>query len=83
MMTIFAAFFGGIGWRGWFGLAMAGALLTAIYMVRSADREAGAAKERARMERANRAAGDAADQAERRVLDCPSGRWNREVGRCE
>lgn len=83
MMAALRIFFAGIGWQGWFGLAMAGALLTAIVMVRSADRAAGAAQERARVERANRASEDAADRAARKVLDCPAGRWNREVGRCE
>lgn len=81
-LVFLRAFFGGLGWQGWFGLIMAGALLTAIVMVRSADRDAGATRERARIEGANDAAGDKADEAERRVLDC-RGVWNREASRCE
>ena len=37
----------------------------------------------AAVERANRKAQDAADAAQRDVLTCPAGRWNREAGRCE
>ena len=36
----------------------------------------------ARIEGANDAAGDKADEAERRVLDC-RGTWNRETSRCD
>ena len=77
-----AALLGGIGWRGWLALVLGGALLTAIYMVRSADRDAGATSDRQRIEGADDAAGGKADAAEQRVLDC-RGTWNRETSRCE
>jgi hypothetical protein len=37
----------------------------------------------AAVERANRKAQDAADAAQRDVLTCPAGKWNRETGTCE
>jgi hypothetical protein len=82
MMTLFTALFGGIGWRGWLALAAGLALITAILMVREADREAGATQERARIERANDEAAAKADKAEREVMGC-RGVWNREASRCE
>lgn len=81
-LVFLRAFIDGMGWKGWLVLSLALALLTAIVMVRSADRDAGATSERARIEGANDAAGDKADEAERRVLDC-RGTWNRETSRCE
>lgn len=81
MMSLFAAFFG--GWRMWLAIAAGAALITGILMVRSADRATGAAQERTRIERENRASEDAADRAARKVLDCPAGQWNREAGQCE
>lgn len=77
-----AALLAGIGWRGWLAL-MAGLLLIAAVVVKERrDREAGAATERARIERANDAAESKADAAERDVLACPPGRWNKEASRC-
>ena len=77
-----AALFAGIGWRGWLAL-MAGLMLVAGVIVKEhRDREAGAAKERARIERANDAAESKADAAERGVLACPPGKWNKEASRC-
>jgi hypothetical protein len=36
----------------------------------------------AKIEAANDAAADIADKAERDVLNCPPGQWNREAGKC-
>lgn len=77
-----AALLARIGWQGWLMLTAGVALVWLVWTVRDADREAGAAKERARIERANRTAEDAADDASRRVRACPPGAWNRETGRC-
>lgn len=81
-LVFLRAFIDGMGWKGWLVLSLALALLAAVYMVRSADRDAGATRERARIEGANDAAGGKADAAEQRVLDC-RGTWNRETSRCE
>lgn len=39
--------------------------------------------ERARIERANAKARNAADAAQLDVMACPAGKWNRERSRCE
>ena len=76
-----AALLSGIGWRGWFALFAGLMLLAAVVVKEHRDREAGAAKERDRIERANAAATDKADAAERRVLDCqPPRQWIRGQG---
>lgn len=73
-LVFLKALFGGIGWRGWLALTTGGALLTAVVMVRSADRDAGAMRERQRIERANDAADDKADEAEQRYRACMASR---------
>lgn len=77
-----AALFAGLGWRGWLALAAAALVIGAIVLKERRDRETGAERERARIERANRSAEDAADDASRRVRACPPGAWNRETGQC-
>lgn len=76
-----AALFSGIGWRGWLALTVGLLLMAAVVVKERRDREAGAAKERERIERANRAKENAADAAEREVLDCqPPKQWIRGQG---
>lgn len=77
-----AALLAGIGWRGWLALLAGLLMVTAVVVKEHRDREAGAAKERARIEQANDAAEGKADAAERDVLACPPGKWNKEARRC-
>ena len=83
MNGLMRALFGGISWQGWLILVMCILLLASVAVVRHSDREAGALKERMRIDQANDAAGTKADQAERDVLNCRPGKWNREAGRCD
>lgn len=76
-----AALFSGIGWRGWLALTAGLLLMAAVVVKERRDRETGAARERERIEAANKAAGDKADAAERGVLDCqPPRQWIRGQG---
>lgn len=47
------------------------------------QRKIGRQQERTRIEQVNNANRDKADAAERNVLNCPPGKWNREASRCE
>lgn len=62
------------------GLALIVALAASIYAKGRVD---GRDNERAKAIAANRANDSKADAAERGVLACPAGKWNREAGRCE
>lgn len=65
-------------WLG--GALLIAAIIASIYAKGRTD---GKAHALAKIERANKKASDKADAAERDVLACPAGKWNREAGKCE
>lgn len=68
----------------WRVVAIGGAVLAVLaggWFVVSRIERGAADRERAAIDRSNRAADDAADAAERPVILCP-GTWDRERGRC-
>ena len=65
----------------WLALvAFALAVFASIYAKGRIDGRDGAVT---KIEAANKASGSKADAAEREVLNCPPGKWNREAGKCE
>lgn len=64
-------------WLG--GALLIAAILASIYAKGRIDGKAHAV---AKIERANKKVNDKADAAERDVLACPAGKWDREAGKC-
>ena len=62
------------------GALLVAAVLASIYAKGRIDGREGAI---AKIEAANKASGSKADAAERDVMACPAGKWNREAGKCE
>lgn len=62
------------------GFVIVLAVLASIYANGRIDGRASAV---AKIEAANAKTETKADAAERDVLECPPGKWNREAGRCE
>lgn len=63
-------------------LAAAAALALALLWGAKALYDAGKARAAQQIEQANDASEGKADAAERGVLECPPGKWNREGGKC-
>jgi hypothetical protein len=64
-------------------IALGAIALLAIFGALLMAERRGAEKAVQKIERANSASETMADKAERSVLDCPPGKWNREARKCE
>lgn len=73
-----AFLFSPMGWRIALALAAMIALFGAFYVIEKRGEE----RARAKIEAANAKAQSKADAAERDVMSCPPGKWNRESGKC-
>jgi hypothetical protein len=63
-------------------VVMAGVALALIFVAVKVIEQRGAERLQSKIDRANKAAGDAADKAEAGVLTCPPGMWDRERRTC-
>jgi hypothetical protein len=78
------AMLGRIPWQAWLLAAIIAVAVGYHRHAVNASYDRGAADYRAKIEAANKAAGEAADKGEAAVRAClPPRRWNREAGRCE
>ena len=68
--------------RVWIGLALAVAAVLAVWLWDKRGDEIARLRQVHEQVEAWRRLNDAADAAERGVLDCPAGKWDREAGRC-
>jgi hypothetical protein len=71
-----------VGWRIKVALVMIIALAGLALGTVAAIRNDAAQDAIAKIERANRSNGDAADNAENDVMACPPGQWNRSTRKC-
>lgn len=67
----------------WIKIGLIVAAIVAAFAVVNRIEQAGADRERVRTEIGNKVSGSKADAAERDVLSCPAGKWNKETSTCE